>query len=296
MTQSAFKTLLLIVGSALGGIVLFIAAIAGLAYFGDFPLHNMVFGDGPTTTVSRAPDVTRSSRFEGATGRWTGDFAKNRDTVLDAGQGRFNGVVTTGGAPTRGVRVRLMLNGSVLSQWGESDSQGAYSIAVPYGTYRVDGYEIDRESADAVLAGKIESPRNGFSSEVAPVSADRSGRAPNLDFVDPVRKALPLGEVSRTQPIVVSWEPYPGAAAYRVQLSEWKGGGEYHGHDMRDVFDPYHAPAVKEPSFNPADHDVELHMGSYYSLTVDAVDASGHTIAMAPSTTTYGRPDFHVID
>ena len=120
MTQSAFKMLLLIVGSALGGIVVFVAAIATLAYYGDFPLRNVVFGDRPTRTVSRAPEVTKSARYQGASGQWTGDFAKpqDADTVLDTGPGYFTGVVTTGGAPTQGLRVRLMLNGSVLSQWG----------------------------------------------------------------------------------------------------------------------------------------------------------------------------------
>ena len=295
MTQSAFKTLLLIVGSALGGVVLFVAAIAGLAYFGDFPLRNLVFDARPEKTVARAPDIATVKRYEGATGTWSGDYSKDRDTVLAAGPGQFVGVVTSAGAPVKGVRVRLMLNGSVRSQWGESDAQGKYAIAVPYDTYRVDGFELDREAADEALAGKIDNPRNLHSADTAPVAVDRPGRAPKLDFVDPVRKSPPLGEVSRARPIVVAWEPYPGAAGYRVQLIEWKDWGA-RGQAMTDAFDPWHAPVVTKPSFNPVDHDVELHKGSYYSLTIDAIDANGASMSRAPSSTTYGRPDFHVVD
>jgi len=295
MTQSAFKTLLLIVGSALGGIALFVAAIAGLVYFGDFPLRSLLFDQRPEKTVARAPDIATIRRYEGVTARWSGDYSKDRDTVLATGPGQFVGAVTSAGAPVKGVRLRLMLNGSVRSQWGESDAQGKYTIAVPYDAYRVDGYEIDRESADAVLSGKIDSPRNIHSGDTAPVAVDRPGRAPDLDFVDPVRKALPLGDISRAGPIVVAWEPYPGAAGYRIQLIEWKEWGA-RGQAMTDVFDPYNVPLVTKPSFNPAEHAVELHKGSYYSLTIDAVDAGGGSISLAPASTTYGRPDFHVID
>jgi hypothetical protein len=293
MTQSAFKTLLLIVGSALGGIVLFVAGIAALVYFGDLPFHDVVLG-GRTTTVAKAPDIAASRRYLGSHARYSGDFPTRRDTVLASGPGHLAGMITAAGRPVKGLRLRLMLNGSVMSPWGESDADGRYVIDVPYGRYQINGYELASATADAVLPGKIENSRNDHASDVFVVSAEHAGRAPNLDFVDPVRKREALGDVSRKQPIVVGWEPYPGAHSYQIQLLEWDDEG--HRKSVNYVFDPRDNPVVMDTTFNPADYAVELKKGHYYALTIFALDEKQNELAQTPLGAPGGRADFRVVD
>ena len=293
MTQSAFKTLLLVVGSALGGIVLFVAGIAGLAYYSNFPLLGMAFPDRPGRSVAHAPAIGKSDQYLGSTAQWSSQFGDDRDTVLDAGPGQLAGTITATGKAVSGLRLRLMLNGSVMSQWGESGADGKYVVAVPYGRYRIDGYEIAKSSANAALPGKMGNPQNQWSSPEIVVSADHAGRALDLDFVDPVRKGGSLGLVSRTQPIVVAWEPYPGAAKYRLQVVYWQpniGGG-----DLKYLFEPRASPVITGTSFDFAEHKADLKKGIRYSLLVDALDDNDRIVGETPLTMTHS-PDFEMVD
>ncbi len=293
MTQSAFKTLLLIVGSALGGIVVFVAGIATLAYYSDFPLGDLLFRNRPERSAAHAPAIGKSDQFLGSTAQWSGQFSDDRDTVLDPGPGQLAGTITAGGKPAKGLRLRLMLNGSVMSQWGESGADGRYIVAVPYGRYRIDGYEIAKSSANAALPGKMGHPQNQWSTPEIVVSADHAGRALDLDFVDPVRKGGPLGFVSRTQAIVVAWEPYPGAARYRLQVVYWKpnsGGG-----DMKYLFEPRTVPVISGTSFNFAEHRADLKKGFDYSLVVHALDDNDRIVGETPPMM-MRSPDFEIID
>ena len=291
MTQSAFKTLLLIVGSALGGIVVFIAGILGLAYYSDLPLDDLVFGARRLARhVSQPPGLATTDQFLGVTAQWTNDFKSDRDTVL--GPGQFAGTITASGKPAKGLRLRLMLNGRVMSQWGESDGAGKYVITVPYGRFRIDGYELAKSSANEALPGKMESPLNTFSSPEIVISADHNGHALDLDFVDPVRKGGALGPISRTKPIVVAWEPYPGARSYRVKVASWTSDPSA---DPSDWFGPHEIFTVSGTSFSPAEHGLALKTGFNYGLLVYALDDKNRIIGRTPLPTN-AVPDFRVAD
>ena len=127
-----------------------------------------------------------------------------------------NGSVTSGGKPRQGLRLRLALNGAVMSQWATSNSDGKYDIGVPYAKYRIDGYELDSSIANTLLAGKTDGPRDELLSmreTIVVVAQGKARRGPDLAFVDPVRKKGPFGDISLAQPVVVSWEAYPNAVA-----------------------------------------------------------------------------------
>ena len=231
MTQSAFKTLLLIVGSALGGIVVFVAGILGLAYYGDLPLRNLVFGDRPTRTVSRAPDIAQSARYPRRTAQWTGDFAKQIATRFSTqGRGISSASITAGGAPAAGLRLRLMLNGSVMSQWGESEHEGKYvdrrSLRTLPDRRLRDRPRHRRTSRCSRERSTIRITSHVASGEFSVVGRAAGRARSTLDFIDPVRKSVPLGEVSRKgKPIVVAWEPYAGARGLPGPAPRMEGMG-----------------------------------------------------------------------
>ena len=141
-------------GSAFGGVLVFVAAVYG--YF--YGQHSRV-GPGGTVhfpprsekTVDVAPPVVEQERFYGTHGSFAGEFSPAaRHTVLAAGAGRIVGSVTSGGKPLQGLRLRLALNSAVMSQWATTDADGRYEVALPYGKYRIDGYELDSSSAQAM--------------------------------------------------------------------------------------------------------------------------------------------------
>ena len=41
-----------------------------------------------------------------------------------------------------------------------TDAGGRYAVSLPYGKYRIDGYNLDYSIVDAVLSGKTDSPQN----------------------------------------------------------------------------------------------------------------------------------------
>jgi len=53
-----------------------------------------------------------------------------------------------------GFAVALALNDGVMSEWATTDASGKYAIGVPYGKYRIDGYELDYTVVHALLGGK----------------------------------------------------------------------------------------------------------------------------------------------
>jgi hypothetical protein len=291
--SSTLKTILLVIASGVGGILLFIAAAIGFLYYKFSDL-----GPGKTIefprekAVSSPPPVTEVERFWGSHGIYSGDFSSDRSSVLGPGPGKLVGRVTASGRPVSGLRLRLALNGRVLSQWATSDSDGRYEISVPYGQYRIDGYSLDSSVANVVLKGKTDNPQNSHSSEIMNVAEGRSGRALDLDFVDPVKKKGPTGEVSLAKPIVISWEPYPGAATYKLQLIEQKDPRNYMAE--KRLFDWNRRPTVPGTSINLSEHGITLTKGFYYTVEVDALDDDQRKLSN--SARNFSRPDFFVTD
>ncbi len=136
--------------------------------------------------------------------------------------------------------------------------------------YQIVGYAVDPAVADRVLKGKIDSPRNVVWSTPVGVTANEPGSAPSLDFVDPVKKIAPVGEVPAASPIVVEWGSYPNAKSYRVQMFEQPEPTGFR--DQKELFDFKSQPRGTATHFNPADARVELKKGMYYSTSIEAMD------------------------
>jgi hypothetical protein len=293
------KTILLVVSSALGGIVLFVVGVYGWFIYtvntgGSLP--SVSWSSGPRSApsaevvVSTPPEI--KERFLGSSGRYSGEFIMSaRDKILAGGPGTIAGSVTSGGKPASGLRLRLALNGSVMSQWAETDAAGKYAIGVPYGKYRVDGYDLDPARTNAILSGKTDGPANQDyeSRETMTVAEGTPGRGPALEYVDPVIKIGPKGEVSSTKAVVLQWQAYPKASAYRVQLTEQKDEHDYS--DMKQLLGCCkQATVVTETSLALAEHGVKLRPGYVYAVYIEALDAERRTLA--DSSRRGGRADF----
>src|SRR5262249_22940835 len=149
--------------------------------------------------VDKPPEL--KERFLGVLGTYSGKF--DRKAVLAAGPGTIAGTVKVDGKPAQGLRLRLVLNEGVMSQWADNDAPGRYVIPVPYGKYRIDGYELGYDTAGAVLAGKNDSPLNHRFHRGEPFIVAEGKPGPGLDlaYVAPVVKIGPKGAVSGAKPI-----------------------------------------------------------------------------------------------
>lgn len=290
------RTFLLMVAAAFTGVLLFVA----LAYayfccwqqpFGNAPA-SLPFPGKPETTLQAVPPIAERDRFYGTHGSTMGSFPDSaRHTALAAGPGKITGRVTASGQPVQGLRLRLALNGAAMSQWAVTGADGRYEVALPYGRYRVDGYQIDSSIADSVLAGKTDAPqRVPFEREPIEVAEGRAGEGIDLDYVDPVRKLGPKGAVKAGEPIVVSWEPYPGAAAYRLQVVEARERNDFES--QRRLFEWQARPLVNGTRADLAALKVELKKGYYYTVEIEALDQ--RNLPLSQSIHNFGRPDFRV--
>jgi len=289
------RTFLLMLGSAFGGVVIFVAVVYGYFYYqwSQAPGATLRFPGTTEKTVSVLPPMApEGERFHGPTGSIMGEFSREaQQTVLDAGPGKLVGKVTSSGQPLAGLRLRLALNGAAMSQWATSGADGTYEVAVPYGKYRVDGYMLDSSSTERLLRGKINAPQYSppFRDTIT-VAEGKPGAGLDFSFVDPVRKTGPSGEVSAAQPVIVTWEPYPNAAAYRLQLVEQSDPRDFDTH--KRVFDWPKRPVVSGTSANLAEHGVSLKKGHYYAVELEALDARQRPLAESPRLSS--APDFRV--
>jgi hypothetical protein len=292
------KTFLLMLASAFCGALLFAVAVYGYFYWqfsNAGPGKTVRFPSRSERTVDAVPPIVEEKRFHGTHASTTGHFPRDaRETVLAAGPGKIVGSVASGGKPVQGLRLRLALNGAVMSQWATTDADGRYAVALPYGKYRVDGYEIDSSVANSVLAGKTDGPRQApFHQDLTMVAAGKPGEGLDLDYVDPVRKLGPRGDVSLAQPVVLSWEPYPGAIAYRLQLIERRERGDYESE--RRVFVEWRdQPIVSGTSANLAEYKVALKKDHYYTFEVEALGELNRSLSRSPRD--FNRMDFRVVE
>ena len=291
------KTFLLMLAAAFCGALLFAAGVYGFFYWQIShlgPAAEIGIPGRHERTVDVAPPIVERERFYGSTGVYTNAFSPaSEKKVLAAGPGSIAGALSSGGKPLQGLRLRLALNGSVMSQWAMSGADGRYEVAVPYGKYRVDGYELDSLVAEKVLAGKTDGPRQGHGGvDVTVVEAGKPGQGLDLAFVDPVRKLGPAGEVSLAQPVLLTWQPYAGAAAYRLQLVEQSDPRDYE--NQRRVFDWRERPVVSGTRFDLAEQKIALKKGYYYSIEIEALDESRRVLSQ--SARRFDKADFRVVD
>lgn len=289
------KTFLLMLGSAVFGALVVVLGV--YAYFWS-QISRLEAGADvripprSEKTVQQAPPITE--RFYGTHAVMSGEFARSsRDTVLAAGPGKIVGTVTSDGKPLAGLRLRLALNGAVMSQWATSGADGRYEVALPFGKYRIDGYELDSSLVHKLLSGKTDAPAMPLHHrEPTEVAQDKAGQGLDLAFVDPVRKLGPSGDIRADQPVVLTWEAYPGAASYRLQLIEQKDPRDYQG--QRRLFEWRERPIVSGTRFDLAEHRVGLKSGHHYSIEIEALDERRRPLAQA--TRSFDRMDFRVID
>lgn len=253
-----------------GFAVAFFVILAAALYF-VFPVmlrSGAVFTSGPEEEVHAPPGITHKKQFLGYAGSSWENFPTDVDRVLSSGPGQIVGVATVDDKPLEGLRLRLALNGSVMSQWATTGADGLYAIGVPYGEYRVDGYRLDSETADSVLAGKIDHPRTPHSGGTFDVAEGVPGDGLNFKFVDPVVLNMPKSRFSVGENVVIRWDPYPGAKEYEVQIDERADPNAYGSRDT--VFPWSERPVVNEPVLNLSEYEVELKAGHYYSVQVEA--------------------------
>ncbi|HEX7025713.1 MAG TPA: hypothetical protein VF268_00585 [Gammaproteobacteria bacterium] len=227
-------------------------------------------------TLLSPPEIRDDEGYLGSTASFSGKFIYKRK-VLAQGPGEIEGRAEVNDKPAAGLKVRLALNGEVKSQWAVVGDNGRYLVSVPYGEYRVDGFDLDFESANRVLAGKIIQPGISSSSEIFTLSKEVSkGPGLNLKFVDPVRLDLAKKQFLLSEDVIVKWHPYPGAEQYRVQVLE-KLNPDIHEHG--ELFDWGEQPIVAGTSVDLKKYSVELKSGNYYSLDIEALNEKGRVLS-----------------
>lgn len=256
-----------------------IAFIVGMVIFFFFffqPLTETNF-TSPKEVVTSAPDITEIKRYLGSSGTYVAGFRDQKPGLLSEGPGEIIGKATSNDKPVSGLKLRLALNGSVLSQWATTGADGSYSVRVPHGKYRIDGFEIDTDSANAVLAGKIDDPQTGHVSDVLDVAKGAKGQGLTFRFIDPVQKKLSKKKFTATEPIIIDWFPYPGASNYSIQIYEKSDAHALFGNNT--IFSWSNQPRVSGTSFDLSKHGVTLKAGKFYSVEIHAHDAKMNYIS-----------------
>ncbi|MEP7155689.1 MAG: hypothetical protein ABI905_07930 [Betaproteobacteria bacterium] len=292
MQRKTINTILLMLGSAIAGIIIFVAVVN--RFMGPDGKSSRAIGlFSKTEIVSEAPPIKsdEEGKYLGSVGQVDGRFV-NRNNMLAAGKGRIDGNVSAGPIPVSGLRLRLALNEAVWSEWVVTDALGKYSISVPTGEYRINGYDLDPELVNKLLVGKIESPRNAISRDILKVSETVHGRGIDLDFVTPVVKVAPTGAVKVSAPELISWKPYPGASKYRLSLTEWNRPADYQS--QRRLCDWSNCPSVVGTQIDLNAHGIKLTAGKYYSYDIDALDDLERAISR--SQYGVGRTDFFAVE
>lgn len=244
-----------------------------------------------STMLFKPPRLVAEKRFLGAFEVYSSAFSHDYGSVLSTEPGRIVGSASINGEPLSGLLLRLALNGSVMSQWATTDANGRYEIGVPYGTYRIDGYELNRVVTKEILEGKIDHPQNVDTTGPFEVSEEETGQGLNLRFVDPVQLDIPKEKFSADEEIVIAWKAYPGANKYVVQVIEI---ADAHGiGEDKWLFAGDNSLVVTEPYVKLSDY-IELKPGHYYRVTVDALKDRWPAISNTGSR--YRETDFQVVE
>ena len=184
------------------------------------------------------------------------------------------------GKPLLGLKVQLLLNEKVASQWAVSDANGVYNVSVPAGQYLISGYKLDSGIANELLAGMIMHPeqhRAGQQSEPMSVAPGKLGTGLDFSFAAPVVLIEPSGVVTGGANVKASWEAYPGAVTYRLQLEERLSERNYESIKFLPEYSP--SPQVTTSSVDLSTIGVTLKSGHFYILHIEALDKSGEPIS-----------------
>jgi hypothetical protein len=168
---------------------------------------------------------------------------------------------------------------------------GQYVVSVPFGKYRIDGYELDFESANSVLPGKIDHPGHWSMDYNFDVTPNRKGDGITLRFVDPIIKNIPKTRVSVADDMQIEWESYPGAEQYQLQVYEKTSPRELSNNAL---FDWRQRPVVMEPHIRLGELGIKLNAGHYYVVEISALNESGRMLSETPRKLT--GYDFEVVE
>lgn len=248
---------------------------------------------GESEVIANTPPILKpNDKYLGSFGAYSGGFSSNRSGVLAEGPGEIIGEALANNKAAVGLKLRLALNGKVMSQWGTVDSNGQYIIRVPYGEYRIDGFELDNHNVNSVLANKIDHPQNAHSSDEFVVSADATGRGLRLRFVDPVALNMKKKKFSVSEDVIIDWVPYPGASEYYVQVHEKM---DPHGYDFgKSLFKWSERPIITGTSINLRERSAEVKKGHFYVVEIHAQKGGSNVLSQTPRR--YEGFDFEIVE
>jgi hypothetical protein len=215
--------------------------------------------------------------FLGSSAVFSGNFPSDKSKTLSKGVGKIIGTIYAEGEPVKGIELRLGLNGEVMSQWATTDNTGIYEVNVPAGEYQINGYEIDLQTANKYLFGLIDEPRNNHSSDIFKVSDGKDGVGLSLSFVKPVIKLNTQNELNIDQDVIISWETYPEAAHYMIQVYRKEAPTDYITNDT--LFQWSNREKTTSTSLKLNGLSEKLEPGFYYVSEVHAIDENGKHIS-----------------
>jgi len=234
--------------------------------------------------------VDNKPRFMGTAFRYHGGFWGGLTNTIDNGEGKILGKVFGDGKPIENLKLRLVLNRESFSPWVSTDSNGSYAISVPFGTYTINGYELDIDSANRVLAGLTERPQMSGSKSEFIVNSFGAGDGLTLNYVKPIDKYT-KGQVFDIQDdIVLTWEAYENASTYRISVFK-KANPESTSQDYVIGW-----PVITDVSSSEINLDKYkdlLKPGNYYEFKVIALDEDGRHISKSISK--YKEYDFRIM-
>ena len=259
----------LIFGSGFG-VALVIIMLVTLNFV--LPISNGISYGSKTSSsagkeLSTVPSIKIPDRFLGSPSIRSGGF--NKEGILANGPGVIVGDAKVNGKPLKGLKLRLALNGSVLSQWAITTNDGKYNIGVPIGEYIIDGYELDFLTANNVLPNKITHPQSPHSSSKFKVAKGLNGRGLHFKFVDPISKNFSNNKYSADEEIILEWNEYPGASQYTVQITE---KSDPYTWSNNTLFEWSEMPELLKPRINLKDLGVKLKPGHFYVVDIKARD------------------------
>lgn len=241
--------------------------------------------DSPPEIVDDTP------KFRGTPGMYPTEYSWGRAPVLAEGPARIVGSVDADGKPVQGLRLRLILNDTTNSHWAVSGDDGQYVLNVPPGDYQVTGFELDRNTADQVLAGFVDGPNfDGPFGDVIAVTEASPGTGLRFSYVSPVVKSVYREAFSLDDEIVLTWEPYAEAVEYKIQIE-----GRDKNNSPREIdtlFKWDQQPRTRESRFDLTPLASLLNSGYYYSYEVTALDADGNWLSKSDKR--WGDYDFRV--
>lgn len=228
-------------------------------------------------TVATAPE--EPAGFLGATNiAYDGNFDFSSRKILAEGEGLIRGRVMADGKGREGLRLRLRLSG-IVSSWTSSGPDGIYTLHAPPGRYRYDGFELDAETANQLLAGMVERT-DGVITGPRPVeaSAAKPGRGPDFDFVTAIVPLSPIArDKVRRDSVRLEWTDFPGADRYQIRLMETDAAGR----GLRSRH-PGKTPLQTKDTFVRIPESIGLTSGKIYLWTVAAFDKEGREISHSP--------------